>query len=76
MVETTRKFVEATNELKELMMVEIIKQDGLDDLPVEGFRALQLCNKLMDLSNKLLIETTDKMDEMDRKLDKLLESKN
>lgn len=76
MVETTRKFVEATNELKELMMVEIIKQDGLDDFPVEGFRALQLCNKLMDLSNKLLIETTDKMDEMDRKLDKLLESKN
>lgn len=76
MVETTRKFVEATNELKELMMVEIIKQDGLDDLPVEGFRALQLCNKLMDLSNKLLIETTDKMDEMDRKLDKLLELKN
>lgn len=76
MVETTRKFVEATNELKELMMVEIIKQDGLDDLPVEGFRALQLCNKLMDLSNKLLIETTDKMDEMDRKLDKLLKSKN
>lgn len=75
MVETTQKFVEATNELKEIFMVEMTKQDVLDDISVEGFQALQLCNKLINLSNKLLVETAEKMSEMDRKLDKLLESK-
>ena len=76
MVETTQKMVEKTNELKKLMMAEMVKMDGLDDMSVEGFQALQLCNELVTLNNKLLVKNAEMMSEIDRKLDQLLKSKN
>lgn len=76
MVETTQKMVEKTNELKKLMMTEMVKMDALDDMSVEGFQALQLCNELVTLNNKLLVKNAEMMSEIDRKLDQLLKSKN
>ena len=73
MVETTKKFVETTNELKKLVVAEMVK-DG--EITIEELQALQLYNKLVVLSNELLVKNAEMMSEMNNKLDKLLESKN
>jgi hypothetical protein len=79
MVDLARKATEVTSKLKELCMIECVKQGALDDLPVEGIQALQLCNELVDLNNKLLIKNAEMMVQMSNKLNNLeleLKSKN
>lgn len=63
---------EEINNLKTLCMEEIVN-NGVDDVDERGFKALKSTLKLINLSNEFLVEEAKMMDDMNKKLDKLLE---
>lgn len=72
------KAIELKNELevlKELCIAEAIS-NGVDGVDERGFKALQSTLKVLKLSNDLMVEQYKAMDEMNEKLDKLLNKVN
>lgn len=70
--------IELKNELevlKELCIAEMISS-GVDGVDERGFKALQSTLKVIKLSNDLMVEQSKTMDEMNEKLDKLLDKVN
>lgn len=70
--------IELKNELealKELCIAEVIS-NGVDHVDERGFKALQSTLKVIKLSNDLMVEQSKAMDEMNEKLDKLLDKVN
>lgn len=64
MMETMGKFVSKAQQL--------ITLDSLKIMSSDDFEMMQLCLQLMDESNSVLITEADKLDRIERKLDKLL----
>ena len=69
---TTERLVEELNNLKSLCIEEVLK-NGIDNVDEKGFKAMQSTLKVIKLSNQLMIEQAEIMNDMNRKLDKLLE---
>ena len=72
------KAIELKNELealKELCIAEAVI-GGIDSVDERGFKALQSTLKVIKLSNDLMVEQCKVMDEMNKKLDKLLDKVN
>ena len=64
MMETMGKFVSKAQQL--------ITLDSLKIMSSDDFEMMQLCLQRMDESNAVLITEADKLDRIERKLDKLL----
>jgi hypothetical protein len=64
MMETMGKFVSKAQQL--------ITLDSLKIMSSDDFEMMQLCLQLMDESKSVLITEADKLDRIERKLDKLL----
>jgi hypothetical protein len=64
MMETMDKFVSKAQQL--------ITLDSLKIMSSDDFEMMQLCLQLMDESKAVLITEADKLDRIERKLDKLL----
>lgn len=64
MMETIGKFVSKAQQL--------ITLDSLKIMSSDDFEMMQLCLQLMDESKSVLITEADKLDRIERKLDKLL----
>ena len=64
MIETMDKFVSKAQQL--------ITLDSLKIMSSDDFEMMQLCLQLMDESKAVLITEADKLDRIERKLDKLL----
>ena len=64
MMETMGKFVSKAQQL--------ITLDSLKIMSSDDFEMMQLCLQLMDESKAVLITEADKLDRIERKLDKLL----
>lgn len=71
---TTERLVEELNNLKVLCIEEALK-NGIDGVDERGFKAMQSTLKVISLSNQMMIEQANMMDDMNKKLDKLLERK-
>ena len=77
MVEASKKMVEVTNEFKEVMC-NMMKSEGMDvlkNMSTDEFKMLQLCLKAVDISNEVIMEQAKTLDELNRKLDLLLDNK-
>lgn len=68
---TANELVEELNNLKTLIAIEIANQD-IEYIDERGFKALQSSIKVINLSNKLMIEQAETLDKINSKLDKLL----
>lgn len=68
MMETMGKFVSKAQQL--------ITLDSLKIMSSDDFEMMQLCLQLMDESKSVLITEADKLDRIERKLDKLLSATN
>lgn len=68
MMETMDKFVSKAQQL--------ITLDSLKIMSSDDFEMMQLCLQLMDESKAVLITEADKLDRIERKLDKLLSATN
>lgn len=71
MKEITKQYV---NEVKEVEKSVIEMMDGSDiqNMDIEMFKFLQTLLRLIDTSNKMVMESGEIMDEMNAKLDLLL----
>ena len=69
------KTTELVNEAKELMGLCIKQMDyhDLKNMDQEEFYAMKKCLKFVDAACELVIEESKMMDDMDRKLDEVLE---
>ena len=72
MKEITKQYV---NEVKEVEKSVIGMMDGSDikNMDIEMFKFLRTLLRLIDTSNKMVLESGEMMDEMNVKLDLLLE---
>lgn len=68
-----KEIVEEIKELKTFCMKSIMTDVSFDYIDYDGFKALGTCMKLLDKCNDYMVDQAEMMDEMDRKLDKLLE---
>lgn len=76
MLETSKKFVEEVNELKDLCMGQIGNQEMLMNLDGDSLKLIQISMKLIDTSNELILKQAELMNKikyMEMKLDKILE---
>lgn len=67
-----KAMVEEIKEMKDLCTEAIVKDIDFTDVDYKTFKALASCMTLLDMSCDYMIEQAEMMDEMDRKLDKLL----
>lgn len=73
MLEETKKVIEEIDGLKEMLMAQLVKGDVFADMNTEEVVAIHKCMKLMDMSCGLAEKQADMIDQMDRKLDMILE---
>lgn len=76
MLEETKKVIEEIDELKKFAMDLMVKEDVFKDMDTEGVVAIHKCMKLVDMSCNLAEKQADMIDQMDRKLDLILEKLN
>ena len=69
------KTTELVNEANELMDFCVKQMSACDikDMDADNFAAIQKCLKLVDSACELMVEEAKTMDDMDRKLDNVLE---
>ena len=73
MLETTNKLIEEMDELKKMVMTEVIH--GNIDIDIEDMSEIKFLMKsfkALNLSLRLMKEQAEKLDSMEEKLDKLL----
>ena len=71
MVGKTRKLMDEVNDLMDLC-VKNIDTHTIEHMSVDEFTLLQKCVKIVKLADELVIEQACMMDDMNRKLDKVL----
>ena len=73
MLETTNKLIEEMDELKKMVMTEVIH--GNIDIDIEDMSEIKFLMKsfkALNFSMRLMKEQAEKLDSMEEKLDKLL----
>ena len=73
MLETTNRLIEEMDELKKMVMTEVIH--GNIDIDIEDMSEIKFLMKsfkALNLSMRLMKEQAEKLDSMEEKLDKLL----
>ena len=73
MLETTNKLIEEMDELKKMVMTEVV--NGNIDIDIEDMSEIKFLMKsfkALNLSMRLMKEQAEKLDSMEEKLDKLL----
>ena len=75
MKQTTRKLVDELNTLKALCIEEILSKD-IGDVDERGIKAMKSTLRVINLTNDLMMEQAEMMEDMNKKLDKLLERNN
>ena len=73
MLETTNELIEEMDELKKMVMTEVIH--GNIDIDIEDMSEIKFLMKsfkALNLSMRLMKEQAEKLDSMEEKLDKLL----
>lgn len=73
MLETSKKLIEEMDELKKMVMTEVIH--GNIDIDIEDMSEIKFLMKsfkALNLSMRLMKEQAEKLDSMEEKLDKLL----
>lgn len=73
MLETTKKLVDAVNELKKLAIAETFDEDMIKNMTDKDLAAMQSTLKLFDAASELLIKEAEIMESMNRKLNIVLE---
>lgn len=73
LTKTINKMVEEINGLKNYYIQEAMKTDMFTDMDSEEMALIWKMFKLMDLSTAAMVEQAEAMDDMTRKIDKLLE---
>ena len=70
-----KKTTELVNEANELMDFCVKQMSACDikDMDADNFAAIQKCISLVDSACELMVEEAKMMDDMDRKLDEVLE---
>ena len=70
-----KKTTELVNEANELMDFCVKQMSACDikDMDADNFAAIQKCINLVDSACELMVEEAKMMDDMDRKLDEVLE---
>ena len=71
---TMKKMVEEIKGLKEYYIQKAMKTDMFTDMNSEEMALLWKVFKLMDLSTAAMVEQAEALDDMTRKIDKLLEN--
>ena len=73
MLETTNKLIEEMDELKKMVMTEVIHGNIVIDIEdMSEIKFLMKSFKALNLSMRLMKEQAEKLDSMEEKLDKLL----
>ena len=75
MLETTNKLIEEMDELKKMVMTEVIHGNIDIDIDIEDMSEIKFLMKsfkALNLSMRLMKEQAEKLDSMEEKLDKLL----
>ena len=72
MLETTKEFIEETNEIMDVMKKMMYEEDVLEDMDENTLKIYQISMKMVETSKKLLVEQAEIMESMNEKLDKLL----
>ena len=75
LAEKSNEVFEEINEVKKLYIREFIDEDELKNMDHQEFELVQKMLKIIDLSMDLVHEEMKAIDEIDSKLDKLLEKK-
>ena len=75
LAEKSNEVFEEINEVKKLYIRELIDEDELKNMDHQEFELVQKMLKIIDLSMDLVHEEMKAIDEIDSKLDKLLEKK-
>ena len=75
LAEKSNEVFEEINEVKKLYIREFIDGDELKSMDHQEFELVQKMLKIIDLSMDLVHEEMKAIDEIDSKLDKLLEKK-
>ena len=75
LAEKSNEVFEEINEVKKLYIREFIDEDELKSMDHQEFELVQKMLKIIDLSMDLVHEEMKAIDEIDSKLDKLLEKK-
>ena len=73
MLETSNKLIEEMDELKKMVMTEVV--NGNIDIDIEDMSEIKFLMKsfkALNLSMRLMKEQAEKLDSMEEKLDKLL----
>lgn len=70
------KIVEEINELKSVMgkqLLGLVDIECIDDEGIESLKLLSRCYKLMDSSMEYMVEQANTIDQLNRKLDKVID---
>lgn len=73
LAEKSNEVFEEINEVKKLYIRELIDEDELKSMDYQEFELVQKMLKIIDLAMDLVHEEMKAIDEIDSKLDKLLE---
>lgn len=73
MLVTTKKFVDAINEMKALAINSMFDEDMVKNMNEKDLEAMQLTLKIVDTTSELLIKEAEMMEEISKKLDNVLE---
>lgn len=77
MVETCKEMVEVTEELKKVCF-NLMTDDGMyvfKNMRPEELKMMQLCLKAVDISNNIIMEQAKLLDDLDKKINTLLNRK-
>lgn len=64
-----------TTEIVDFIIKKTIDKDTIQSIDADGFQMIQCCYRLMDLMRDYAIEEAETLDEINKKLDRLLGKK-
>lgn len=73
MKEAVKKLIESTDELMNKLVKETVNSDTLKNMSADDLSEIKQCFKVIDASEEILLAEADKLDQIEDKLDKLLE---
>lgn len=76
MLKKTNEILEMMDELMGVFGVELMKADMLTNMDMESFKTMKICMQLYQASKELAREQAVMMDEVNEKLDALLDQGN
>lgn len=73
MIESSEKFVEAMNGMKEVIAKEFVNSDAIKNMDSEQFNYFCSICKFVDAANELVTRQAEIINNINEKMDKLLE---